>query len=791
MATDSSTYVLDSKSFRTTTASTSATLRSSVDRNADDVVVLCCRHCSSPRLITDWKAGDVVCTDCGSVAEDHIRDASCEWRVFNKDADDDPNPLAARCGMVPNDETRWVGGLEPTTLSSNVFGGRSCFAASTSSAKSTDNGSSSEVLLNPAKKLKRVHLKIHKLLEKAHKESMRDVDLTRKLILKRWEERKEQQRQQQTQVTPMKDEEEHNNTMILLDMNEMEAKHFMQDTMSSTEVEESKRWSLERAIQLHKYELNHYDDLDDIYRQKPPSFLDVKKPQDDTDDISKLSSTEKRHLRDLYTIYQLVHNGSAQLGLPTTLVAAIMKTTCHYATITNGLRYSNRTDITEGISSNYITSTFSSNQQQQHYDMNSDTTDKETKKDTTTSLLIPKLQQLGSLASAIIYIHTKRGQVMESTARSITQVCSALNDQCYQEMRQQQQQQQQASVLFSSATDMKSKDFVTPKSCSKALAKIKLHIPDLFYVPAKTTATITTTTTTPSTMAHCPISSNSSSTSNTSISLPPTSLKNPIPQTVTSATSTTTPTTESTSLIVELQQPYAAAANLVPHSTGTVLQLPKEATYMIQHLALLLGKEQMQLGTGAGIRPTIIATAVTHLICSAGSIMQRLAQQSIRKTTNRSSSVQTSSSSSSSNLRKRKLIPTSSTRSGSSNCKIEDTLQPTSNAQKDMLDLLLPAAGEYSFLEKPVHEEEAKLQGWYEWKRQGSWDRDYKSIENAFCGKMMKPGIAYEYYRVHVFPRRASLLNSANEALLSPSYNCNQMTSISTAAPLMVLGKRI
>jgi hypothetical protein len=94
--------------------------------------------------------------------------------------------------------------------------------------------------------------------------------------------------------------------MILLDMNEMEAKHFMRDTMSSTEVEYSKRWSLERAIQLHKYELDHYDDLDDIYRQKPTSFLDVKKPQDDTDEISKLSSTEKRHLRDLYTIYQLV-----------------------------------------------------------------------------------------------------------------------------------------------------------------------------------------------------------------------------------------------------------------------------------------------------------------------------------------------------------------------------------------------------------------------------------------------------------------------------------------------------
>lgn len=140
---------------------------------------------------------------------------------------------------------------------------------------------------------------------------------------------------------------------------------------------------------------------------------------------------------------------------------------------------------------------------------------------------------------------------------------------------------------------------------------------------------------------------------------------------------------------------------------------------------------------------------------------------------------------------------TSSTRSDKTNCKSEDTAKPLANTsieREDLLDLLLPADGKNSLSEGTVHEggDTIILQGWYEWTRQRSWDRDYKAIENAFCGKMMKPGIAYEYYRVHIFPRRASLLESANEVLFSPSYDCSKMmTSISTAAPLMVLGKKL
>jgi hypothetical protein len=140
---------------------------------------------------------------------------------------------------------------------------------------------------------------------------------------------------------------------------------------------------------------------------------------------------------------------------------------------------------------------------------------------------------------------------------------------------------------------------------------------------------------------------------------------------------------------------------------------------------------------------------------------------------------------------------TSNTKSENTHCQRENTSKPlanTSTEREDMLDLLLPAEGKNSLLEGTVHEggDTVLLQGWYEWTRQRSWDRDYKAIENAFCGKAMKPGIAYEYYRVHIFPRRASLLESANEILFSPSYNCSKMMkSIATAAPLMVLGKKL
>eukprot|EP00978_Attheya_sp_CCMP212_P048119 scaffold475162_cov67-Attheya_sp.AAC.1 len=83
-----------------------------------------CGSCGSDKLWVDWAAGDRVCTECGVVQEEHVREEGAEWKDFGEAEDLVKGaPSAARSGMVPVDETRYHGGLQPTTLSRQAFGG--------------------------------------------------------------------------------------------------------------------------------------------------------------------------------------------------------------------------------------------------------------------------------------------------------------------------------------------------------------------------------------------------------------------------------------------------------------------------------------------------------------------------------------------------------------------------------------------------------------------------------------------------------------------------------------------
>ena len=42
-----------------------------------------CRGCGSSTLFLDWRAGDRICTNCGIVDEERIRDTRPEWKVRN------------------------------------------------------------------------------------------------------------------------------------------------------------------------------------------------------------------------------------------------------------------------------------------------------------------------------------------------------------------------------------------------------------------------------------------------------------------------------------------------------------------------------------------------------------------------------------------------------------------------------------------------------------------------------------------------------------------------------------
>lgn len=80
-----------------------------------------CTNCHMDTIFMDYKAGDAVCTSCGLVNKEHLHYEGAEWRDYSAVNDDrGERRNIARAGSVVN-ESRWVGGLEPTSLGS-VYG---------------------------------------------------------------------------------------------------------------------------------------------------------------------------------------------------------------------------------------------------------------------------------------------------------------------------------------------------------------------------------------------------------------------------------------------------------------------------------------------------------------------------------------------------------------------------------------------------------------------------------------------------------------------------------------------
>ncbi|RWS19362.1 transcription initiation factor IIB-like protein, partial [Leptotrombidium deliense] len=58
-----------------------------------------CRYHPDSNLIEDYRAGDVICSECGLVVGDRVIDVSSEWRNFS---DDNRNYDPSRVGAAEN-----------------------------------------------------------------------------------------------------------------------------------------------------------------------------------------------------------------------------------------------------------------------------------------------------------------------------------------------------------------------------------------------------------------------------------------------------------------------------------------------------------------------------------------------------------------------------------------------------------------------------------------------------------------------------------------------------------------
>ena len=255
-----------------------------------------CRQCQSPSLVVDWAAGDRVCTNCGVVDEDHLRDETPEWRDFNDDNDLAKGlPSSARCGLVPVDETRYLGGLQPTTLSSTVFGGGAGFTAR-------------------RKQLERTNRKMDFMMQKQHAKALKDAKLERKVRQRKFQRGEE--------IGPDYTRPEYEKILL----QEEDDAQRLRDSLYA------EKWSMERAISLHGQDasttLTHHHG-----------------GQEEREDLLKrLDAPLLKASEDLYRAYILLQEASRKLDLPPAVLHESTAMMCTYATRRDGI-------IVKGVSS--------------------------------------------------------------------------------------------------------------------------------------------------------------------------------------------------------------------------------------------------------------------------------------------------------------------------------------------------------------------------------------------------------------------------------------------------------
>mmetsp|Transcript_24153 Transcript_24153/g.42439 ORF Transcript_24153/g.42439 Transcript_24153/m.42439 type:complete len:697 (+) Transcript_24153:104-2194(+) len=300
-----------------------------------------CRNCHSVDLITDWPQGDRVCRGCGVVAEGHVMDDRPEWKDFNEAEDLAKGaPSKSRSGLVPVDESRYVGGLQPTALSKHAFG----------------ENSGGYGMARIRKQLRATNKKLDRLMEKGHKQALQDAKLERKIILKKSAET------DQTDGNPVRSEFD---TIVL---QEEEDAHRLHTALYAD------KWSLQRAILL-------YGNSDDH------SLQSINPAQDETDReelLSQLDGTLKKASQDLYTAYSMITRAAQKLHLPERVMNEVVHRLVRYAIRRDGF-------IVKGVSSRLSKDTNNESKQKRK-----DASERLREYN--------KMKQMGSLGAAILFL---------------------------------------------------------------------------------------------------------------------------------------------------------------------------------------------------------------------------------------------------------------------------------------------------------------------------------------------------------------------------------------------------
>jgi transcription initiation factor TFIIIB Brf1 subunit/transcription initiation factor TFIIB len=254
-----------------------------------------CRSCHTISMHTDWRQGDRVCTNCGVVAESRLRDDRPEWKDFAEAEDLVKGlPSQSRSGLVAVDETKYLGGLQPTTLSKHPFGG---------------NTTGGYGLARLRKRLKTTNKRLDYMMEKMHRTALKDAQLDRKIRLKRGDTAVESD----SSIRPDLDQ-------VIL--HEEEDAHRLHAALYA------EKWSLDRAILLHGAD----------HEQRDSSSSTDTETEDRKDMLARLDSTLRKAAQDLYTAYSMMTQAAQTLQLPDRVQIEVVHRLVRFVTRRDGFR---------------------------------------------------------------------------------------------------------------------------------------------------------------------------------------------------------------------------------------------------------------------------------------------------------------------------------------------------------------------------------------------------------------------------------------------------------------------
>lgn len=289
--------------------------------NASDSYITC-QHCTSTLpLYTDNAAGDIICTACGVISKSRIPYDGAEWRDFNTSDDLAKGKgldFHARAGALV-DESKWMGGLEPTRLG-QVFGG--VYGHGTGEVRERED------------KIRRRLLKTDRVVEKwMEREFERKVEESR-LVMQLRRKKETQEKEGGDGYSEKKDDEEEDWTALGTNEHEHIARQRDDAILSNQLSLVSEKWSLDRTLLLH----GTSTEIPSKYERNPLSGQRMDLENERKTLWKKMDLSQRKASEDLYRAYTLIQTALRNLKLSEgRLNLQVMQHVCRYANIKGGL----------------------------------------------------------------------------------------------------------------------------------------------------------------------------------------------------------------------------------------------------------------------------------------------------------------------------------------------------------------------------------------------------------------------------------------------------------------------